>query len=94
MKRTTGLTFVVLALLLGISPALAQDGYDLDWWTADGGGASPPSGTGYSLAGTIGQPDAAVWQDTGYTLSGGFWLIGPAVAGYAVFLPVVVRGGS
>jgi len=72
-------------------PALAQSGYDLDWWTVDGGGVSAPPGTGYTLGGTVGQPDAATWQgDNGYTLSGGFWT-GSAAATYEIYLPVVLR---
>ena len=93
MKRATIFTLLALALLLGAISVQAQGGYDLDWWTVDGGGASPSPGTGYSLGGTIGQPDAATWQGaSGYTLSGGFWVTGSAVAGYEVFLPVVIRG--
>ncbi len=95
MKRATILTLLALVWLLFVPVAWAQEeGYDLDWWTLDGGGASSPSGTGYTLGGTVGQPDAAVWQDAGYTLSGGFWLTGPAVAGYEVFLPVVIRSSG
>ncbi len=93
MKRAMILTLLILILLLSAGSAWAQDGYDLDWWTVDGGGVTSPSGTGYSLSGTIGQPDAAVWNDGGYSLSGGFWFTGPALVGYQVFLPVVVRGG-
>jgi len=94
MKWVTIFSLVTLALLLA-PVAWAQEGYDLSWWTVDGGGASPPSGTGYTLGGTIGQPDAATWQGAStYTLSGGFWFTGPALAGYEVFLPVIVRGGS
>jgi hypothetical protein len=90
--------FATLALLIAASNSLAlaqSDGYDLDWWTVDGGGASPPLGTGYTLAGTIGQPDAAAWQDTGYSLSGGFWISAALAAEeYAVYLPVVFRNFS
>ena len=85
------LTFVLMGAQWTV-PALAQSGYDLDWWTVDGGGVSAPSDTGYTLGGTTGQSDAATWQgDNGYTLSGGFWTGGSAAATYEIDLPLVLR---
>jgi hypothetical protein len=70
---------------------LAQaGGYDLTWWTVDGGGTTSNGGSGYSLGGTVGQPDAAVWSGGGYTLAGGFW--GGAVVEHHIYLPLVLRG--
>ena len=72
---TAGRTLLALAaLLLLASVALAQfgDGYDLSWWTVGGGGATFSTGGGYSLGGTVGQPDAGVLIDSDYTLVGGF----------------------
>jgi hypothetical protein len=69
----------------------AGSGYDLGWWTVDGGGGVSDNGTGYTLMGTIGQPDAAVWEGDVYTLGGGFWGGMPA-GGYCIYLPLVVRG--
>ena len=69
---------VVLAGLLLVSPALGQSsgGYELSWSTIDGGGGRSTGGP-YTLAGTIGQPDAA-WSSGGqYELLGGFWPGGP-----------------
>jgi hypothetical protein len=90
------LTFCVslLAVLLlpaSIPAALAQSGggYDLTWNTVDGGGASFITGDVYELAGTIGQPDAALWSGGGYALMGGFWA--GAAAQYRVYLPLVLR---
>jgi hypothetical protein len=80
------------AVALGaVAPALAQSGggYDLTWWTADGGGQTFSAGGGYSLGGTIGQPDAGLLAGTGYQLEGGFW--SGATAIYDVYLPVVMR---
>jgi hypothetical protein len=49
-------------------------GYNLSWWTVDGGGSSVSNGgKSYTLDGTVGQPDTAVWAGDGYTLFGGFW---------------------
>jgi LPXTG-site transpeptidase (sortase) family protein len=53
---------------------LAQaGGYDLSWWTVDGGGATFSTGGTYRLGGTIGQPDAGEHNGGDYTLYGGFW---------------------
>ena len=94
--RSTGLRAVLAAclLLLAASVALAQSGggYDLSWSTVDGGGATFSTGGGYTLGGTIGQPDAGVLAGGGYTLGGGFWR-GGAVVGdtYRVYLPLGLR---
>ena len=50
--------------LLGNTPIGAQSGpgYDLSWWTVDGGGITPNDSSGYTLGGTAGQPDAAGWS--------------------------------
>ena len=47
------------------------------------------AGGGYSLGGTIGQPDAGLLTGNGYTLVGGFWA-GGAVQ-YTIYLPLVIR---
>ena len=79
------------ALLFLPALALAQSGggYDLTWSTIDGGGYTFSEGGGYSLGGTVGQPDAGVLSGGGYTLVGGFW--GGAAARYGVYLPLVLR---
>jgi hypothetical protein len=61
--------------------------YDLSWWTADGGGGG--AGGGYALNGTIGQPDATVLKNGGYTLQAGFW--GGVPPEYHILLPMIVR---
>ena len=92
------LILVLLAfVLIGLQPAVlahAQAGYDLNWWTVDGGGVTSPTGVGYSLGGTVGQADAATWQGgNGYLLSGGFWGGDPSDApdNYEIYLPLVMR---
>ena len=82
-----GLAICLVLLLAG--GAVAQGGYDLSWWTADGGGQTFSTGGGYALGGTIGQPDAGVMSGPGYTLAGGFWSGGTAT--YKVYLPLVFR---
>jgi hypothetical protein len=92
------------AVLAGQAPAEAQvaigtpapastgsTGYDLSWWTVDGGAAAF-RGEGYVLDGTAGQPDAGVLSGGDYTLSGGFWGVGAAsAAGRQLYLPLVMR---
>ena len=84
---------LVLILALVTTAAFAQAGYDLSWWTVDGGGAVGLSADGYTLSGTIGQPDAGTLSGGDYELSGGFWggAAAQAAAGGALYLPLVVR---
>jgi hypothetical protein len=79
-----------LALLLTTVTVMGQvgDGYDVSWWTVDGGGGESAGGD-YALAGTVGQPDAITLTGGDYTLVGGFWA-GAAVK-YEVFLPLMLR---
>ena len=73
-------------------------GYDISWWTVDGGGATLSTGGRYSLGGTVGQPDAGAALTGGdYTLIGGFWFgagvpTGPGM--YPVYLPLVLRNAN
>ncbi len=82
---------IALAMLLLLAlGATAQSGYEVDWWTVDGGGYTWSEGGGYFLGGTVGQPDAEVLSGGGYTLAGGFWG-GGAAARYGVYLPLTLR---
>jgi hypothetical protein len=67
----------VLFLLGGGLVAYAQTGggYDLTWWTVDGGGETGISGGNYTLLSSAGQPDAraAAMSSGEYTLLSGFW---------------------
>jgi hypothetical protein len=71
------------AMLLCLLYASAQSGggYDLSWWTIDGGGITFATGGTYNLGGTVGQPDASnVLTGGTYSLTGGFWFVPPCVA--------------
>ena len=68
---------ILIASLLAMFTALAAD-YTVDWFSIDGGGGTS-SGGQYSLTGTIGQPDAGVMTNGGFTLQGGFWGVVAAV---------------
>ena len=91
MKRALVIVFSLLLLFGAVSVhAQSGSGYDLTWNTIDNGGETSASG-GYTLNGTIGQPDAsAPISNSGYTLTGGFWA-GVSIAQYHIYLPVVLR---
>ncbi|GIV08242.1 MAG: hypothetical protein KatS3mg019_0333 [Fimbriimonadales bacterium] len=75
--RTT-LMSMTIAALVGIAAAQSGGGYDLSWWTIDGGGITFATGGSFDLGGTIGQPDATSLNAlTGgaFTLTGGFWFV-------------------
>ena len=81
----------VLLLSVGLI-ARAQGGYDLSWWTVDGGGYTYSAGSGYEMGGTVGQPDAGVLAGGGYSLGGGFWRGGATVGDTVrMYLPPVLR---
>lgn len=59
--------------------AAPTTGFDVPWWTVDGGGGDVSSGGGFEVTGTIGQPDAAS------SLASGCWSVDPGFWGeYAV----------
>ena len=74
------MTFVLGFSILAGTAALG-DTYSLTWYTIDGGGQMFSAGGGFSLGGTIGQPDASSFSSPmsggSFTLVGGFW---PAAA--------------
>jgi hypothetical protein len=92
--RTAALLVVLLCGLWLTTTAHTSGSadYDLSWWTVDGGGGTLGIEGGYTLSGSIGQPDAGVLASDDYMLSGGFWG-GEALAGgmSRVYLPLVVR---
>lgn len=83
----------VACLLSAGSPAQAQtgEGYDLTWWTVDGGGRTGISGGDYTLLSTAGQPDARDGITGGdFLLYGGFWYGAPWKVA-ELYLPVVIQ---
>jgi len=69
MHRAIG----VLSVLACVGVAQAQP-FEISWWTIDGGGGVSSGGV-YSIAGTIGQPDAGSVMTGGtFSVSGGFWV--------------------
>ena len=69
-------TFVALWALVCSAITASAQSYSIEWFTIDGGGGTSGGG-GYSLSGTIGQPDANAQALTGgnFSLAGGFWAL-------------------
>jgi hypothetical protein len=76
------LTLLTLTTLLAVAAhAQSGSGYDLSWWTIDGGGITFAAGGTFNLGGTVGQPDASNALTGGpYSLRGGFWFTPACVA--------------
>lgn len=72
MRRVTIVT--LLPVLLGAASAIAQvsPNVDLSWNSIDAGGGTS-SGGGFTLIGTIGQPDAGAMTSGGFDVLGGLW---------------------
>jgi hypothetical protein len=88
-------TLAILFLLVGaalqhVQLAAAPAGYDLSWWTVDGGGNTWSTGGAYALGGASGQPDTGVLHGNNYTLIGGFWT-GEITTPHRIYLPVILK---
>jgi hypothetical protein len=85
--------FLLPVALLLAGAGLADGGYELSWFTVNGGGGTSTGG-GYSLSGTAGQPDAGFLTGGPYSLGGGFWGGGALVVqANGTYLPLVLRNG-
>ena len=74
MKRAITIGVLLLALSAVSWTALAQTGggFDLSWFSVDGGGGTSAGGD-FALVGSLGQPDAGNGlAGGGFTLTGGF----------------------
>jgi hypothetical protein len=60
------------AAFLGLTIQASAQSFAIDWYTIDGGGGTSTGG-GYTLAGSVGQPDAGTMSGGGFSLDGGFW---------------------
>jgi len=82
------IVFCLLIVVVYTARAQSGGGYDLTWNTIDGG-LTAATGAGYSLNGTIGQPEVGVELTGGlYSLAGGFW---SGVPVYALHLPLISK---
>ena len=84
------LHLMILTTFAATTTALQAQSFGLDWFTLDGGGGTSTGG-GYSLSGTIGQPDAGAMSGGQFTLEGGFW--GVLGAPPLVWLSVTLNHG-
>ena len=77
----------VLVLLLLWAAVVHGQNFSIDWSSIDGGGGTS-AGSGYSLSGTIGQPDAGRLSGGTYSLAGGFWGVAasPSVGAPRLFI--------
>ena len=67
VTTAAGLLTSILAARVGEAPPLA-----IPWYLIDGGGGYSTGG-GFTLDGTVGQPDAVVLSGGSFQLAGGFW---------------------
>jgi hypothetical protein len=69
----TNLHIFAAAAAMGAAGA-AHGQFAISWYSIDGGGTTVPiTGGSFSLAGTIGQPDAGKLTGGAFELLGGFW---------------------
>jgi hypothetical protein len=78
VKRTVAylLATAFAAATAAMAPAGGR-GYELPWYTIDGGGHMDSTGGGFSLGGTIGQAEAGTAGGGSFVLTGGFWSTPP-----------------
>lgn len=81
--------FAFLALNVRVGHAAPRNGYEISWYTVDGGGAQNLTGGTYTLSGTAGQADAGALSGGTYTLAGGF--CGGELLQYLLSLPFISR---
>lgn len=82
------LLILVLALNVRVGYAAPRSGYEISWYTIDGGGAQELTGGMYTLSGTVGQFDAGAQGGGSYALAGGYWV---ELFGYRLYLPLIMR---
>ena len=103
-KRFVALALMALLVgpLLLIVPTLASKSSTpaIQWWTIDSGGGSSSGASagaresatsGYSLRGSIGQPDAGMLSGSSYWLIGGYWGVETGTIKFRLCLPVVMQ---
>ena len=85
-----GIVLVVFVLVVSVAFAQTGVGYDLSWWTVDGGGDVSTGGQ-YALSGAVGQPDAGTLKSGEYTVAGGFFAGGSSTnLDLNVYLPITI----
>ena len=83
----------LLGATLLIVPAALFAQLSIGWQTIDGGGGTSTGG-GYSVVGTIGQPDAGGPMTNGqFSVTGGFWALPIAVQAADAPTLIIARAG-
>ena len=83
----------LLGATLLIVPAALLAQLSIGWQTIDGGGGTSTGG-GYSVVGTIGQPDAGGPMTNGqFSVTGGFWALPIAVQSADAPTLIIARAG-
>jgi hypothetical protein len=91
--RLLAIGAIATLILAARAAVVAQTGYELNWWTVDGGGGAS-TGEAYALGSTAGQPDTGTATGGDYALSGGFWAgTGPDLS-HQSFLPAAARNAG
>ena len=97
IRLSIWLKIMVLLLVLGMGTAVLTSyatpngGYQINWWTTDGGGGTSDGAT-YTLSGSIGQHNTDALSSASYQLNSGFWGDTENNAqSISVFLPLVIR---
>jgi hypothetical protein len=86
-KKKTVILFMTFLIILTLVATAQAQSYGITWWTIDGGGGTSTGG-GYTLSGTIGQPDAGTMTGGSYTLVGGFWGFDSQ---HFIYLPLILK---
>lgn len=74
IQTKQSLARIALILALGaFATASAAALFEIQWWTADGGGAQAITGGAFHLRATAGQPDAGRLSGGLFVLNGGYW---------------------
>lgn len=77
MNRHTLIIRIATTALVSLVAGHALADYEISRATIDAGGTMSSGGASYSLAASIGQPDAGPMASATYDLSGGFWFSEP-----------------
>ena len=88
LRQAVAALACLMVILLLASTALAQGNDDLSWRVIAGGSRQMQSAS-YAMAGTVGQSLAGPMSSNCHSLGSGFW--SGTIAGYRVYLPIVVR---
>jgi hypothetical protein len=80
---------ILLGVLLANAPSVLAQNFTVDWFTVDGGGGRS-SGGGFTLSGTIGQPEVGTMSNGRFSLTGGFWSLFAVQAAGAPQLSITI----